>query len=79
MDVTHLLTIAQFARATGLKYWLAWQLVKRRAIPSVIVGTRRRIDARWIQQWLETGGYRPIESNKLLGEKNDGVSLNHVP
>jgi predicted DNA-binding transcriptional regulator AlpA len=57
---TELLTIPQFARATGLKYWLAWQLVRRGSIPSVLVGNRRRIDVRWVEQWLATGGYRPV-------------------
>jgi excisionase family DNA binding protein len=57
MNVTKLLTIPEFARATGLNYWLAWQLVRRGNIPSVAVGTRRRIDVRWIEQWLATGGY----------------------
>ncbi len=57
---TTLLTIAQFARMTGLNYWLAWRLVRRSDIPSVMVGTRRRIDARWVEQWLSVGGYRPM-------------------
>jgi excisionase family DNA binding protein len=57
--MTKLLTIPKFAEATGLSYRLCLQLVESGDIPSVPVGTRRRIDARWIEQWLAAGGYRP--------------------
>jgi excisionase family DNA binding protein len=73
MEVTQLLTISQFARVTGLNYWLARQLVKRGKIPSVLVGNRRRIDARWMHQWLASGGYRGAEANprnEILGVQN---------
>lgn len=59
MEALKLMTIPEFARTTGLNYWLAWQLVKRGSIPSVLVGTRRRIDSRWLEQWLAGGGYYP--------------------
>jgi len=55
--MTKLLTIPKFARVTGLPYRLCLQLVNKGEIPSVPVGTRRRIDVRWIHQWLSSGGY----------------------
>jgi len=58
---TKLLTIPRSARAMGLNHWLAWHLVNWCSIPSVVVGTRRRIDAGWIEQWLAAGGYYPPE------------------
>jgi hypothetical protein len=42
--MTKLITIPKFARATGLPYRLCLQLVGTRQIPSVPVGSRRRID-----------------------------------
>jgi excisionase family DNA binding protein len=63
--MTKLITIPKFAQATGLPYRLCLQLVTTGQIPSVPVGNRRRIDARWIKQWLASGGYRselPSES-----------------
>jgi hypothetical protein len=42
-----------------LAYRLCLQLVRTGDIPSVLVGSRRRIDARWVEQWLASGGYRP--------------------
>lgn len=68
IEPTKLLTIPQFARATGLTYSLSWQLVRQGRIPSVMVGTRRRIDARWIDQWLATGGYKPRETIVVQSE-----------
>jgi excisionase family DNA binding protein len=59
--MTQLITIPKFAQATGLSYRLCLQLVERGDIPSVPVGSRRRIDARWIEQWLSAGGYRPSQ------------------
>ena len=64
MEVTMLITIPAFARATGLNYWLAWRLVQRGAIPSVMVGSRRRIDVRWVEQWLSAGGFEPLETKQ---------------
>ena len=57
--MTTLLTIPKFAEATGLSYRLCLHLVGTGQIPSVAVGSRRRIDVRWVAQWLEAGGYRP--------------------
>ena len=57
--MTKLITIPKFAKATGLPYRLCLQLVGVGDIPSVPVGRRRRIDTRWIEQWLAVGGYRP--------------------
>jgi excisionase family DNA binding protein len=55
--MTKLMTIPKFAEATGLSYRLCLQLVQEGSIPSVPVGTRRRIDIRWVEQWLAVGGY----------------------
>jgi excisionase family DNA binding protein len=55
--MTKLLTIPDFAEVTGLSYWLARELVNRGDIPSVRVGTRRRIDARVVERW--THGEQP--------------------
>jgi excisionase family DNA binding protein len=57
--MTKLLTIPKFAETTGLSYRLCLQLVETGKIPSVAVGCRRRIDVRWVEQWLSAGGYRP--------------------
>jgi excisionase family DNA binding protein len=59
--MTKLITIPKFAAATGLPYRLCLQLVSSGQIPSVSVGRRRRIDVRWVEQWLETGGFRSPE------------------
>ena len=56
--MTKLITIPKFAEATGLPYRLCLHLVGTGQIPSVAVGRRRRIDVRWVEQWLSTGGYR---------------------
>jgi excisionase family DNA binding protein len=55
--MTRLLTIPEFARATGLSYRLCLHLVQMGDIPSVPVGSRRRIDVRWLERWLEAGGF----------------------
>ena len=57
--MTKLLTIPKFAEATGLPYRLCLHLVGTGQIPSVAVGRRQRIDVRWVEQWLASGGYRP--------------------
>jgi len=57
--MTKLITIPKFAEAIGLPYRLCLHLVGTAQIPSVAVGRRRRIDVRWVEQWLSTGGYRP--------------------
>ena len=49
--MTKLITIPKFAAATGCR--------TGSVIPSVAVGRRRRIDVRWVEQWLASGGYRP--------------------
>jgi hypothetical protein len=55
--MTKLITIPKFGEATGLPYRLCLHLVGTGQIPSVAVGRRRRIDVRWVEQWLATGGY----------------------
>jgi excisionase family DNA binding protein len=62
--MTRLITIPRFAAATGLPYRLCLHLIGTGQIPSVAVGRRRRIDVRWVEQWLATGGYRPDEENR---------------
>ena len=57
--MTKLITIPKFAEATGLPYRLCLHLSGTGQIPSVAVGRRRRIDVRWVEQWLASGGYRP--------------------
>jgi excisionase family DNA binding protein len=59
--MTKLITIPKFAEATGLSYRLCLHLVGTGQIPSVPVGRRRRIDVRWVNQWLAIGGYRPSD------------------
>ena len=59
--MTQLITIPRFAAATGLSYRLCLQLVWAGRFPSVAVGSRRRIDVRWVEQWLASGGYRSPE------------------
>jgi hypothetical protein len=57
--MTKLITIPKFAELTGLPYRLCLHLVGTAQIPSIPVGCRRRIDVRWVDQWLASGGYRP--------------------
>ena len=57
--MTKLITIPKFAAATGLPYRLCLHLIGTNQIPSVAVGRRRRIDVRWVEQWLASGGYCP--------------------
>jgi hypothetical protein len=57
--MTKLITIPRFAKLTGLPYRLCLHLVDTAQIPSVPVGPRRRLDMRWVDQWLAGGGYRP--------------------
>jgi hypothetical protein len=65
MTTTKLLTIPAFARATGLSTWLARELVRRGDIPSVQVGPRHRIDARWVERWT-TGSHTDSAAARLL-------------
>jgi excisionase family DNA binding protein len=57
--MTKLITIPKFAELTGLPYRLCLHLVDTGQVPSIPVGRRRRIDVRWVNQWLAGGGYRP--------------------
>jgi excisionase family DNA binding protein len=61
--MTKLITIPKFAEATGLPYRLCLQLIGSGHLPSIPVGRRRRIDVRWVEQWLAGGGYRPSEQD----------------
>ena len=63
--MTKLITIPKFAGSTGLSYRLCLHLVETGQIPSVPVGRRRRIDVRWVAQWLAVGGYRKIVPGHL--------------
>jgi excisionase family DNA binding protein len=51
-QITSLLTIPEFAGATGLSYKIARELVVQGDIPHVRVGRRRRIDVRCVHEWL---------------------------
>ena len=67
--MTKLITIPKFAEATGLPYRLCLHLVGTGQIPSVPVGCRRRIDLRWVDQWLAGGGYRPLGEQSTEGHE----------
>jgi excisionase family DNA binding protein len=55
MTTTKLLSVPQFANATGLSDTLARALVNRGDVPSILVGRRRRVDARWVEKWVNMG------------------------
>ena len=55
MTITKLLSIREFAEATGLSIWLARELVNRGDVPSVRVGPRRRVDIRFVEKWTAAG------------------------
>ena len=46
------ITVAAFARATGVSYWIASQMVSSGEIPSIAVGKCRRVHSGWIKKWL---------------------------
>jgi hypothetical protein len=71
--MTKLITIPKFAAATGLPYRLCLHLTATGQIPSVAVGRRRRIDVRWAEQWLASGGYRPDRGR----DRATGVEREH--
>jgi excisionase family DNA binding protein len=54
LEVHRLMTLPEFSQATGLSYPLVLKLVSRGDIPSLQIGPRRRIDAQWVKQWLES-------------------------
>ena len=72
--MTKLITISKFAQATGLPYRLCLHLVGAGQIPSVAVGRRRRIDVRWVEQWLASGGYRPDAGRQGAEREHQGNS-----
>jgi excisionase family DNA binding protein len=74
--MTKLITIPKFAEATGLPYRLCLHLVRTDQIPSVAVGRRRRIDLRWVAQWLATGGYRSSEPESPTKHRELALLLN---
>jgi excisionase family DNA binding protein len=55
MTVTKLLSIPEFAKATGISVRLARELVNRGDVPSVRVGPRRRVDIRFVEKWTADG------------------------
>lgn len=71
--MTKLITIPRFAEATGLAYRLCLHLIGTGRIPSVPVGCRRRIDVRWVEQWLATGGYRPDRGRGSATGLNENI------
>ena len=74
--MTKLITIPKFAELTGLPYRLCLHLVGTGQIPSVAVGRRRRIDVRWVEQWLATGGYRSSEQEAPTQHRQAARLLN---
>jgi excisionase family DNA binding protein len=52
MTKTKLLSVPEFARATGLPVTLARTLVKSGEVPSLRVGRRHRVSSCWIETWL---------------------------
>ena len=74
--MTKLITVPKFAVLTGLPYRLCLHLVGTGQIPSVSVGPRRRIDVRWVEQWLATGGYRPSEEESPTQHREAARILN---
>jgi excisionase family DNA binding protein len=71
--MTKLITIPRFAEFTGLPYRLCLHLVGTGQIPSVPVGGRRRIDVRWVDQWLASGGYRQHGERRCATEGSHGM------
>jgi len=71
--MTKLITIPRFAELTGLPYRLCLHLVGTGQIPSIPVGRRRRIDVRWVDQWLAGGGYRPDRARRGATEGGHGM------
>lgn len=67
--MTKLITIPKFAETTGLPYRLCLHLVGTGQIPSVPVGRRRRIDVRWVEHWLASGGYRSSGQEVLMQDR----------
>jgi hypothetical protein len=59
-----LISIRQFAKATGLSYKLARRLVLSGAVPSKQIGCRRRISAPWLQRWLEESTAVAVDSKR---------------
>jgi excisionase family DNA binding protein len=72
--MTKLITIPRFAELTGLPYRLCLHLVVTGQMPSVPVGRRRRIDVRWVDQWLAGGGYRPDGELRRATESGHGIA-----
>ena len=59
-----LISIRQFAKATGINYKLARRLVLSGDVPSKQIGRRRRINARWLERWLEDTATIPQEDRR---------------
>jgi excisionase family DNA binding protein len=74
--MTKLITIPKFAEATGLPYRLCLHLIGTGQVPSVAVGRRRRIDVRWVEQWLATGGYRSSGQESPTQHREVALTLN---
>ena len=77
--MTKLITIPKFAELTGLPYRLCLHLVGIDQIPSVAVGRRRRIDVRWVEQWLATGGYRSSRQEPPTPTSGGARALSTLP
>jgi len=71
--MTKLITIPKFAAATGLPYRL-WSSPDWNGPDSVCrVGRRRRIDVRWVEQWLATAVTVRTEDAAAQPELNENI------
>ena len=66
--MTKLINTPAFAQRTDLPTGFVSNLVGTGQIPFVPVG-RRRIDVRWVDQWLAGGGYRPYGDQSTQGDE----------
>ncbi len=66
MTTTKLLSIPEFAKATGLSDRLARHLVKNGDVPSIKVGSRRRVDARFIDRWTAAACEVPAQRDPAM-------------
>ena len=52
MPKPKLLSIPQVAQVTGLSYYLTREMVLNGTIRCVMLGSRRRVNAKWLDRWL---------------------------
>jgi hypothetical protein len=61
-----LISIPDFARAAGISEGLARELVRNGKVPTIIVGTRHKIDSEWVAGWLSSVKPNPSTGTRLL-------------